>query len=207
MMRKHIIFDMDGTLSDTAKGTMAAIKKVEKLYKLPGITIAEIKAAMGIAGFEFYRHMYPGVPKDILIHVEREVDILEDEEISEIGEGILFSGVKEMLTVLVEKSYDLYIASTGSKKHVHTTLAAAGIENLFTGISCGEPGKIAMVGRIVAEQDRKEWIMVGDMYKDSEAARANNILALGAGYGYLDKGDIPLFDAVLAKPMDIYGYL
>lgn len=37
---KHIIFDMDGTLSDTAKATGAAIRQVEKLFdavlKTPG---------------------------------------------------------------------------------------------------------------------------------------------------------------------------
>ena len=65
--KKHIIFDMDGTLSDTAKATLAAIKKTEKHFRLPPVTESSIRDAMGIAGLDFYRRIFPNVPDDILI--------------------------------------------------------------------------------------------------------------------------------------------
>ena len=64
-----------------------------------------------------------------------------------------------------------------------------------------------MVKNMISGKDVTEWIMVGDMYKDSEAARASSILALGAGYGYLTKQNESLFDFVLRSPADIFYYL
>jgi len=204
---KHIIFDMDGTLSNTAKATLTAIKKVEKHFNLPPITDEIIKDAMGIAGLDFYRHMYPTVPEDVLVKVEPEIDALELEAIKELKQSILFPGVVELLTSLKQAGISLYIASTGSKVHVHGTLQAAEIEHFFTGIYSGEPAKIDMVKRIVGNSCASTWAMVGDMYKDSEAARGSNILAIGAGFGYLAQNDYSLFDVVFETPDKLLKYI
>ena len=204
--KKHFIFDMDGTLSDTGRATAKAIKAVEKRYQLPTINDSHIRNAMGIGGLDFYRCLYPSVPEDILVKIEPEVDVLEQEAIQTIGADILFPGITLMLTALTQKGCDLHIASTGSKCHVEGTLQATGIKSFFTSVSCGEPAKISMVQRIVSGSDPRDWAMVGDMYKDAEAARGNNILALGAGFGYLAEEDFSLFDAVLDVPMDLLAY-
>ena len=206
-MIKRIIFDMDGTLCDTAKATLAAVKTVEKRFKLPPITYEHIKKSMGIAGLEFYRSMFPGLPEDVLVSLEPVVDALEQDIIQSMGADILFPGVYELLEALWQAGYELHIASTGSKVHVYGTLDATGIESFFTGISCGEPAKISMVRHIIADSDPKEWAMVGDMYKDSEAAKGNNIMALGAGFGYLAEQDFLLFDAVLDTPKDLWDFI
>ena len=205
--KKHIIFDMDGTLSDTAKATLAAIKKAEKLFKLPPVTENSIRDAMGIAGLDFYRHILPNVPDDVLIKLEPEVDALELAVIQDLGPEILFPGVADLLVSLKQANTNLYIASTGSEVHVHGTLQATGIKSYFSGIYCGESAKIDMVRRIIAGSDPDEWAMIGDMFKDSEAARGNGILALGAEFGYLAKEDYSLFDAVLRTPEDLLVYI
>jgi len=204
--KKHFIFDMDGTLSDTGKATAKAIKAVEKRYPLPMIDDSHIRNAMGIGGLDFYRCLYPSVPDDILIKIEPEVDALEHEAVQALGADILFLGVREMLAALVQRGHDLHIASTGSKSHVEGTLHAAGIASFFTSVSSNEPVKIAMVQRIISDSNPQDWAMVGDMFKDSEAARANHILALGAGFGYLAEEDYTLFDAVLRTPGDLLDY-
>jgi len=208
--KKHFIFDMDGTLSDTGKATLKAIKIVEERYRdrypLPSIDESHIQNAMGIGGLDFYRCLYPTVPEDMLIALEPQVDLLEHEAVQAIGPDILFPGVLEMLAALLQGGYDLHIASTGSKTHVEGTLQAAGITSFFTSVSSDEPVKIDMVQRIISGTDTEDWAMIGDMFKDSEAARSNHILALGAGFGYLAKEDYALFDAVLHKPGDLLAY-
>ena len=204
--RKNVIFDLDGTLSDTAKATYEAIISVQLRYQLPPITNEHVKRAMGLAGLEFYRHIYPSMPEEALREIEPVVDALEEETINKLGEAILFPGVKEMLESLKQIGCKLYIASTGSQSHVYTTLRAAGIESFFEGIHCAEPVKIDMVKKIIKESNPDGWLMVGDMYKDLEAAKANDVLALGAGFGYLDKADYALFDTVLKVPADLLAY-
>jgi len=162
---------------------------------------------MGLAGLEFYAYLYPHVSHEMLLNIERDTDTLEDAAIKSLGKDILFSDVSDMLFSLVDNDYCLYVASTGNENHVYTTLAACEIEKYFVSISCGKPEKISMVKDIIAGRDLDEWVMVGDMYKDSEAARGNNILALGAGFGYLAEEDHSLFNSILSKPADIFNHL
>ena len=206
MTKEHIIFDLDGTLSNTAKATMMAITEAEKQLDLPKVTENQVRDAMGLAGLEFYEYLYPQVLKETLLDIENIVDAAEEAAVKVVGKEILFPGIVDMLAGLLKKGCFLYIASTGSKSHVYNTLRACDIEKFFTEVSCGESEKISMVKRIIAGRNLNEWAMVGDMHKDSDAARGNKILALGAGYGYLNKDDFPLFDFILSRPIDIFCY-
>jgi phosphoglycolate phosphatase len=203
---KAALFDLDGTLAATAKATVIAVDEVTKKYGLPGITEGQIRAAMGLGGMEFYRKLFPRVPEKALIPIGREIDGLEQSNIMMIGRDILFPGVYATLTTLAKRGHPLFIASTGSKRHVHITLRAGDIEKYFTGVYCDESAKIGMVKRIIAGRDGDGFAMVGDMFKDAEAARGNGIISLGAGYGYLAEENAALFDAVLERPEDIFDY-
>ena len=206
-MIKDIIFDMDGTLSNTAIATLASVKEIEDKYQLPPLALETIHHAMGIGGFDFYKILFPTVPTETLKKVEAEVDILEDIKIAEIGKAILFPDVYDMIVSLKEKGYRLHIASTGNPNHVKVTLTSSGIMPFFTTVSSNEPAKIEMVRRIIGNGNPREWAMVGDMFKDSEAARANHILAIGADFGYLSPDDYHLFDRIIYEPMEIHQVL
>jgi len=203
MKRKHIIFDLDGTLSNTAKATFAATEEGTKKHGLPVVSYEKILEAMGIAGLDFYALLYPKASKEELQKIEQIINPAEERMIKQLGEEILFPDIIEMLEALDESGHTIYIASTGSQSHVHTTLEATWIGEFFAEVHCGRPEKVSMVKEIIKGRDPSQWAMVGDMYKDSEAAKGNNILAIGAGFGYLAKEDEKLFDKVIAKPMDI----
>ena len=206
-MIKNIIFDMDGTLSNTAIATLASVKEIESKYQLPPLALETIHRAMGIGGFGFYKLLFPTVPIETLRKVEAEVDVLEDIKIAEIGKAILFPDVYEMIVSLKEKGIRLHIASTGNPNHVKVTLTSSGIMPFFTTVSYDEPDKIEMVRRMIGNGNPREWAMVGDMFKDSEAARANHILAIGADFGYLSPDDYHLFDRIIYEPMEIHQVL
>jgi len=204
---KNIIFDMDGTLTATAQATELAIRELTDMFQLPLITTDDIKGAMGLGGLEFHAKLFPDKTMDQLVAICDRLDKLEQENVKRIGRDILFPGVAAMFARLVEKGYPIFIASTGSVAHVDTTLRATGIKDLFTAIHCDEPQKKDMVRRIMDGGDPTQWMMVGDMFKDAEAARANGIFALGAGYGYLHEANTHLFDAVIHTPGDIFAFL
>jgi phosphoglycolate phosphatase len=205
--KMQIIFDMDGTLSDTAKATSVAISDAVKKLNLPTVTYERILDAMGLPGLEFHAYIHQTATHEQLLEIERIVDTREQEEVRKWGRGILFPGVIKMLDKIKNQGHDLHIASTGSETHVFNTLATTDIKEYFTSIHCGRGVKINMVRDIIGMQNPTDCLMVGDMYKDAEAARGNNILALGAGFGYLSKKDRVLFDAVLETPNDIFKYI
>jgi len=204
---KNIIFDMDGTLTATAQATEIAIRALATEMSLPTVTTEDIKGAMGLGGLEFHAKLFPSLSEAQLVTVCHRLDQLEQENVIRIGRDILFPGVGNMLTRLVDMGYPIFIASTGSVTHVSTTLQATGIMDMFTAIHCDEPQKMDMVRRIIGDGNPSEWMMVGDMFKDAEAARANNIFALGAGYGYMHADNAGLFDAVVHTPDEIFGIL
>ena len=205
--KKHFIFDMDGTLADTAKVTVAAFHELDEKYKLHRLEYKQIRDAIGIGGLDFYISLYPERSRVILIDFAEEVENMEKIKTRELGKEILFPGVYEMLIKLLEEGCYLHIASTGSKEHVDSTLTSGKIKHLFKDISCDEPEKILMVKKIIAGQDISEWVMIGDRKKDSDAAKGSGIPALGAKFGYLNEEDFKLFDEVLHKPEDIYKYI
>jgi phosphoglycolate phosphatase len=197
---RHFIFDIDGTLSDTAKATAKVIGALSEKWGFPAVGEASIKEAMGYPSLEFCRRLIPMCDEGRLRRFEAELSFAEDAAIRVIGTAILFPGVADTLIRLREMGAELYAASTGSPTHVATVLEASGIRSLFTKICCGKPQKIEMVRKIIKMDDPFRFIMVGDKRFDAEAAERNGIHSVGAGYGYCAKIDYDLFDEIISHP-------
>ncbi|MCL2741727.1 MAG: HAD hydrolase-like protein [Oscillospiraceae bacterium] len=201
----NLIFDMDGTLSDTAVATERAFKATESQTGLAAPGYGAVRRAMGLHGLDFYGALFPGVDEGGLREAARIVDGAEDREIRLIGEGILFPGVGAMLRRLGTEGHSLYIASLGGDAHVEATLTAGGIMGLFGRVMSGGPDKAAMVRDIVGGGGKGRWAVIGDRKVDADAAAANGLTAWGAGFGYLEEGDRRLFASVLGSPEDIFA--
>lgn len=203
----RLIFDLDGTLADTAKATIPACATMSARHRLPPLEDRSVREAIGYASPEFYYHLYPQYEKSRLDAFGADVDRAEIAFIRQIGPGILFPGVPEMLMALRAMGVLLYIASTGDEAHVNAVLDGAGIERLFDGIHCGQPEKVTMVGAIVGPEDRRHWAMVGDRQKDLDAARGNGITAIAACYGYCSAAAAARFDWTLHAPNELPAWV
>lgn len=203
-MFRHVIFDMDGTLADTAKATIGACADASEHFGFPRLDNARIIHTIGIANPEFYYRLYPDLDRERVYAYGQMVEALEEARIPGMGEGILFSGVKQMLCALKAMGVPLYVASTGSPEHVDVVLRSSGIIGLFSVIACGKPEKIEMVDELIGKgADRSQWAMVGDTAKDLDAARASGIAAIAAGFGYCARETWPHYDTVLHEPQDM----
>lgn len=206
-MIRHVVFDMDGTLADTAKVTIPACAEASRRFGLAQLTEDEIKAAIGYANPAFYFRLYPNVERETVFSYGEAVEALEEKIVWGMGEALLFAGIKETLLALAGRDIRLYVASTGDQGHVDAVLKTTGIEHFFAQIACGEPEKVEMVAKIIGETDPRTFAMVGDKPHDLNAARGNGILALAAGYGYCSPEDAAKFDGVLHAPMHILEWL
>lgn len=199
------IFDFDGTLADTAKLTMAALRAIA-----PGLGLSlpgdeHLRATIGFGGLDFYNALYPGADEQTRQALRDKLEAEEQRLHSSLKGQLLFPGCREMLFALRGAGARLYIASTGGPGHVHPLLAQEGIAPLFQDVYCGERDKTGMLKAIIGGAGGP-CVMVGDMSKDHRAAHANGISCIGACYGYC----VPrpnTFDYYVYKPQDLFAFL
>ena len=201
-----VIFDLDGTLSDSAILTIEALKTIAPNCGLPMLSIEDVRRAMGHATPEFYYILFPDHDRDLVHNAGMLIDQEELRLLPSLGDRLLFDGCRELLERLKEKGIRLCIASTGDKDHVFPILDETGITGLFNTVSCGRPDKAEMLRGIIGASGKAGCVMVGDMKKDCEGARANGIVSVGACYGYC-REELSDFDFYIDSPLDLLGIL
>ena len=197
----NIIFDLDGTLADTAVLTMKAFENLAHLYGLPVPSMETIRRAMGYQNPEFYNHIYPNEPEESVRLLGERVETEEQRLLPAFKADFLFPGVRELLAELKILNYPMHIASTGSEDHVYSILNKEGIKEFFTKVVCDKPVKTGMIAEIIGSGAKEDFIMVGDMKKDIEGAKANGIIIIGACYGYAQKDSG--FDMYIDTPAEL----
>jgi len=201
-----VIFDLDGTLSDSAILTVTALQKIAPLHGLPVPSEEAIKIATGNPNPEFYYLLFPGFPRETIAEIGGLVEEEELRILPSVSGRLLFKGCREMLECLKEQGIRLHIASTGDRDHVFSVLGETGIAQLFDSVSCERPVKTEMLREIIGDDCKDCFLMVGDMHKDHEAARANGILSVGACYGYCTRNTAG-FDYYIDAPDELLKML
>ena len=203
-MRHTIIFDLDGTLANSALLTIAAFEAVAPKYGLPLPTAEKITRTIGYANPEFYFRLFPDSPRETVAAFGAAIEAEETRQLPRFRKTLLFEGCRKMLAQLHACGIHLHIASTGDHNHVYGILQETGIIGYFDQVRCGHSDKTDMLRELAAHKDKNGMLMVGDMRKDYEAARANGILSVGACYGYCDKKQTD-FDLYAHTPDEILG--
>ena len=194
-----IIFDLDGTLFQTA---YSDINAVNKLFEELGLNRLEEKNIVQNIGKKTDDFLKSILPKHIN-PVDVKDRFRELEYIDVNAHGRLFDNVAEMLEKLVLNNHLLYICSNGSLEYIKFVLNKTGIEKYFSGVyrakqfSC----KSDVVKQII--NDNKKAILIGDTYEDIAAASLNNIPSIGVAYGYGKKGEIDTATFIVQNPIDI----
>ena len=177
-----VIFDMDGTLVDTALATLRAFEQVTAAHTVEMPDSRLIRQTIGVAAPMFYDQLFPTLPAALVRQLGAEIEAVENEETGRLGARMIFDGIWDVLSELERCGWTLFLASTGSCEHVAAVLNATGLGSFFSRIDCNEPDKREMVSRMLTGTEVAA--MIGDTAKDADAAHANGIAAIGAGYGY-----------------------
>jgi phosphoglycolate phosphatase len=175
-----IIFDLDGTLFQTAVCDVNAVHKLCDELGIKHVAEREIIAGIGKTIYNFLNDILPS--NNLLDEVCIRFRELERTEVIERGE--LFPGIPQMLEKLRGEGHTLAICSNGSLEYIMLVLDHMGITGFFHEIQSAKyiGSKTEVVRQMLRES--KNAVMVGDTKSDFCAANANNIPSVGVTYGY-----------------------
>jgi len=211
-----VLFDLDGTLVDTAPDLGGALNRVIEergFAPLPAETIRPHVSRGGRGLTELgYAHYDLGPDRDATRH--RLLDLYEAHL---CVDSALFPGMDDVLDALEARGMPWGIV-TNKLTYLTTPLVAAlGLDVRAACVVCGDtvehakphPAPLEHAATLVG-RPASACLYVGDDLRDVQAARAAGMPVLAAGYGYLGPaGDPTLWgaDGVITAPSDLLAYL
>ena len=196
-----ILFDLDGTLVDTAPDLMHAHNHVMKKFGYPTKSTEEIRNLVGQgAGAMLGRSIWGqakkefGKVQDEKIKKEMVKDFVDFYGKNIVNESTLINGVKEFLVWCKEKGISMAVCTNKQEHLAIDLLKKIGINDFFEYVAghntfdyCKpDPRHLTSVIEILGG-DIKKTLMIGDSETDANAARAANIPMILLKYGYTEK--------------------
>lgn len=187
-MRRGIIFDMDGTLWDSAPQVAESWNKVIE-EKYPDvevrITTEDMYRVMGKTMDVLGKILFPDMEDD-----KREKLLLDcyqnENQYLRAHGGKLYPDLEKVWQQLAQ-DYDLYIVSNCQKGYVEAFLDYFGFWHYIKDIECyGNTGKNKGENiRLVVERNQiKDPVYVGDIQGDYDASKAAGVKFIHAAYGF-----------------------
>ena len=188
MKYKNIIFDLDGTITDSKPGIVKGVQYALRCY---GVDEPDLDKLTSFVGPPLYHSFmdYLGCPED----EAKEVVECYREYYAETGlyENALYEGVEALLYALKEKGYRLLIASSKPRLYVKRILSYFRVMRYFDIVEGSEldskrTDKAELLSYVLEKWNLKadECVMVGDRKHDILGAKANGMDSIAVGYGY-----------------------
>lgn len=186
-MKKGIIFDMDGTLWDSAQNVAKSwnMVLVEKKIDRAPITMEDMHRVMGKTMDVIAEILFPQLERDEKIELLHQCCLAENDYLREHG-GILYPKVKETLARLKE-NYHLYIVSNCQVGYIEAFLDYYGLQDLIEDTQCYGQNELPKGDNIRILYDRNGLdaaVYVGDIEGDYEASKKAGIPFIHASYGF-----------------------
>ncbi len=208
-----ILFDLDGTLVDTAPDLMHAHNHVMKKFGYPTKSTEEIRNLVGQgAGAMLGRSIWGqakkefGKVQDENIKKEMVKDFVDFYGKNIVNESKLINGVKEFLIWCKEKKISMAVCTNKQEHLAIDLLKKIGINEFFEYVAghdtfdyCKpDPRHLTSVIEILGG-DIKKSLMIGDSETDSNAAKSAGIPVILLEDGYTEKNTTEIYHNHLIK--------
>ena len=214
-MIRCVLFDLDGTLADTAPDLAAALNKMRTDRGLDALPLDPLRrmassGARGLVGVGF--DLKPGDPE----YEAHRVEFLTNYENALHVYTRLFDGVEALLAAIeVDRKWG--VVTNKAKRFTDPLSRSIGFTGRASCVVSGDTTPHAkphpaplLHAAAVSGVAAHECIYVGDDLRDIQAGRAAGMKTLAVTWGYLGDTDPPETwgaDAVIARPAQVLEYL
>ena len=208
-----ILFDLDGTLVDTAPDLMRAHNHVMTKFGYPTKSTDEIRNLVGKgAGALIGRSIWGQAKKefhsvnDLKIKDQMSKEFVDYYGKNIINESTLITGVKEFLKWCKEQNISMAVCTNKQELLSIDLLKKIGIYDFFEYVAGSDtfdyckpdPRHLTSVVEIL-DGDVKKTIMIGDSESDANAAKAAEIPVILLENGYTEKNTTEIYHNHLIK--------
>tara|TARA_B110001452_G_scaffold2613_1_gene2238 strand:- start:1431 stop:2120 length:690 start_codon:yes stop_codon:yes gene_type:complete len=208
-----IVFDLDGTLVDTAPDLMSAHNYVMKKYGYPTKSTKEIRNLVGQGAGAM-------IGRSIWGQAKKEFQSVDDKKIKDqmskdflifygkniINESTLINGVKEFLKWCKEQNISMAVCTNKTEHLAIDLLKKIGIYDYFEYVAGNntfdyckpDPRHITNIIEIIGG-DLKKTLMIGDSETDANAAKSASIPVILLENGYTEKNTSEIYHNHLIK--------
>lgn len=197
---KYILFDLDGTLIDSGKGIINAVKYALKKYGIDEINEALLRSFVGPPLNQQFAKCYGFSAEKSL---EAVMVFREYYETKGILENEMYKDIDKVLKHLKEQGNFLMVATSKPEKFAHNILAQHDLEKYFDFIGGSlvdgsRVTKIQVLDHVLKTNEinnADEALMIGDTKYDMIGAKNFNLKTVAVTYGYGTKEEL-----LAAKP-------
>ena len=202
-----VLFDLDGTLVDTAPDLIRAHNHVMKKFGYPSKSIDELRNAVGSGAKAI---MAKGNGKwewfDEKIKNEMTDEFLSFYKKNILHESTLLNGVKEFLEWCKNHNISMAVCTNKTEHLAIDLLKKIGIYDFFEYVSgyntfeyCKPDPRHLLRSIEMINGDKNKSIMIGDSETDANAAKEAEIPMILLKYGYTEKNTTEIYHNHLIK--------
>ncbi len=216
MIAEAVLFDLDGTLADTAPDLGTAANKLRAEHRLPPLPLDALRphTSSGVRGmlrvaFEITpdHHSYPELAERYLAHYQAALCV----------DTRLFEQMEDVLQQLEAAAIKWGIVTNKPSAYTLPLVTALGLHQRASCIISGDSAPKAkpapdtlFVACEHADVDATRCIYVGDDLRDIQAGRAAGMRTVAAAWGYLGT-DHPIdqwqADHIIQQPMELISLI
>ena len=186
---KYILFDLDGTITDSGEGITKSVQYALKSFDILVNNLEELNKFIGPPLKESFKEYYKFDEKKANLALVKYREYYADKG---IYENSLYDGIIELLDKLKQNGKTIILATSKPEVYAKQILKYFKIDKYFafvagsdfeeTRVKKGDVIKYALEGAKIS--DLSKVIMVGDREHDIIGAKDNNIKSIGVLYGY-----------------------
>ncbi len=199
-----VLFDLDGTLIDTAPDFIRCLNQLRELHGLPALPPEHIRRSVSNGARAMIRVGF-GLEPDHPDYLEKHTAFLDLYETGVAVETTLFEGVDELLKSLEARTIPWGIVTNKPARFAVPLIQALGLADRCAALVCPDhvaqrkPHPEALI--LACQQMGTEpgtGIYVGDHERDIEAGRNAGMRTIAVRYGYIEQPEtIDLWQADL----------
>lgn len=189
MRYDYVLFDLDGTLSDTSRGVFNATDYMIEKLGYRKLSLEEKKSILGPPLWQTFSRFFNVTGEEL----DRAVELYR-EYYHKKGcyENKMYDGIVELLNKLKKMGVTLMVATSKPNNITPKVLKSFGISDLFSYVASPNPedesdDKSVLILKALEEvgvKDKSRAVMVGDRLFDICGAKKSGIDSIGVTFGF-----------------------